>query len=229
MATRRLVKNIFGDRSSLTLRALLREPKKKWTLVDLTKEGISISLASDVLSKAEARGYVERVIKGPNSYTRLIRKDALLKDWLSAYAFEQNDQTYYLTTDKNFLKTCALYLKQKKKIFALTQYSASRLISPYVKDGRHFIYLDLERGEFPAFLKEMATQLNLYKLVQGGNVCFALPFYRSSVFRDSGAVKGYPVVSRLQLYLDLMTFPPTGTEEAEHLVSYFKRKGQAFV
>lgn len=228
MAARRLVKNIFGDRSSLTLRALLREPEKKWTLADLIKEGVSMSLASDVLSKAEARGYVERVIKGPDSFTRLIRKDALLKDWVNAYSFEQNDQTYYLSTDKNFLKTCAQYLKQKKKAFALTLYSASRLISPYVKDDRHFIYLNMGRDEFPAFLKTMETQLNLYKLVHGGNVCFVLPFYRSSVFRDSGKIKGFPVVSRLQLYLDLMTFPPTGTEEAEHLASYFKRNGEAF-
>ena len=103
------------------------------------------------------------------------------------------------------------------------------MISPYVKDDRHFFYLDIERDKFPLFLKDMETQLNLYKLVQGGNVCFIVPFYRSSVFRDARMIKNCPVVSDLQLYLDLMTFPPTGTEEAEHLVSYFKKKGQSFV
>ena len=226
---RRLVKNIFSDRSSLVLRALLREPEKKWTLPDLTKEGVSLGLASDVLSKAEARGYVERVAKGPESYSRLIRKDDLLKDWLNAYSFERNDQAYFLGTNQNFLKDCAQYLSQKKKVFALTLYSASRLISPYVKDDRHFIYLDLEREEFYAFVKQMESQLNLYKLVQGGNVCFVLPFYRSAVFKDSKEIKGYPVVSNLQLYLDLMTFPPTGTEETGHLFSHFKKKGQSFV
>jgi len=229
MVKRRLVKNIFSDRSSLVLRALLREPEKKWTLPDLAKEGVSQGLASDVLSKAEAQGYVERAIKGPDSYTRLIRKDDLLKDWLNAYSFERNDQVYYLSTDKDFLKNCAQYLSQKKKTFALTLYSASRLISPYVKDDRHFIYLDLGREEFPAFLKQLETQLNLYKLVQGGNTCFALPFYRSSVFKERQKIKAYPVVSNLQLYLDLMTFPPTGTEETQHLISHFKKKGQSFV
>ena len=229
MVKRRLVKNIFSDRSSLVLRALLREPEKKWTLPDLAKEGVSQGLASDVLSKAEAQGYVERAIKGPDSYTRLIRKDDLLKDWLNAYSFERNDQVYYLSTDKDFLKNCAQYLSQKKKTFALTLYSASRLISPYVKDDRHFIYLDLGTEEFPAFLKQLETQLNLYKLVQGGNTCFALPFYRSSVFKERQKIKAYPVVSNLQLYLDLMTFPPTGTEETQHLISHFKKKGQSFV
>lgn len=229
MVRRRLVKNIFSDRSSLVLRALLREPEKKWTLPDLTKEGVSLGLASDVLSKAEVQGYIERAAKGPESYSRLIRKDDLLKDWLNAYSFEQNDQAYYLSTDKDFLKNCTQYLSQKKKAFALTLYSASRLISPYVKDDRHFIYLDLGREEVAAFLKQIETQLNLYKLVQGGNVCFVSPYYRSSVFKASKKIKRYPVVSNLQLYLDLMTFPPTGSEEAQHLILHFKKKGQSFV
>lgn len=229
LTRRRLVKNIFSDRSSLVLRALLREPKKKWTLPDLEKEGVSLGLASDVLSKAEAQGYVERVLKGPESYTRLIRKEALLKDWVRAYSFEQNDQGYYLSTDKNFLKICGQYLSRKKKTFALTLYSASGLTSPYVIDTRHFIYVDVPRDEFTTFLKEAETQLPLHKLVHGGNVCFVLPFYRSSVFKDSRKMKGYPVVSNLQLYLDLMTFPPTGIEEAEHLISDFKKRGQTFV
>ena len=229
LTRRRLVKNIFSDRSSLVLRALLREPERDWTLPDLAKEGVSIGLASDVLSKAEAQGYVERVLKGPESYTRLIRKDALLKDWVKAYFFEQNDHEFYLSTDKDFSKTCAEYLRRIKKAFAFTLYSASRLISPYVKDDRHFIYVDIERNEFSHFLKEAEAKLNLYKLVHGGNVCFTVPFYRSSIFRDSRAVKSFPIVSHLQLYLDLTTFPPTGSEEAQHLISHFKKKGQIFV
>ena len=114
MVKRRLIRNIFSDRSSLVLRALLREPEKEWTLPDLVKEGVSLGLASDVLSKAETRGYVERVAKGPESYSRLIRKEALLKDWVNAYSFEQNDHAYYLSTGKDFLKLCRPYLKKRK-------------------------------------------------------------------------------------------------------------------
>lgn len=226
---RRQVKNIFSDRSSMALRAFLREPETKWTLPALAKEGVSLGLASDVLSKAEVQGYVERVAKGPGSYSRLIRKEDLIRDWLSAYSFGQNDNAYYLSTDKDFLRNCVRYLHERKMAFALTLYTASRLISPYVKDDRYFIYLDLSRKEFPGFLKQVETGLHLYKLVQGGNVCFVLPFYRSAVFKDLRKIKGYPVVSNLQLYLDLMTFPPSGPEEAQHLLSHFKKKGMALV
>ena len=220
-----LVQNIFSDRSSLVLRSLLEEPARKWTTLDFVPLGVSKGLASEVLARAEALGYVERVRKGPESYTRLIRKEKLLKDWQAGYSFEKNRQSYYYYPKADFLKVAARYLERKKVRYALTLFSASRLIEPYVKDTREFLYLDLERNQFFPFLKEMEIQTGLLKLVTGGNVCFAMPFYRSSIFRDSRKLKGYPVVSNLQLYLDLMGFPPSGPEEAEHLVPYFKKKG----
>ena len=220
-----LVQNIFSDRSSLVLRKLLEEPERKWTTLDFVPLGVSKGLASEVLTRAEALGYVERVRKGPESYTRLIRKEKLLKDWQASYSFEKNLQAYYYYPKADFLKVVARYFERKKIRYALTLFSASRLIEPYVKDTREFLYLDLERNQFFPFLKEMEIQTGLLKLVTGGNVCFAMPFYRSSIFRDSRKLKGYPVVSNLQLYLDLMGFPPSGPEEAEHLVPYFKKKG----
>lgn len=222
---RKAIQNIFSDRSSLVLRALLREPERKWTVSDFVKEGVSFGLASEVLGKAESLGFVERVMKGRESYSRLIRKDEVLKEWLRSYSFDKNYQAYYLSTDKNFLRNCRGYLEQKKIAYALTLYSASRLISPYVNDDREFIYVDIESENVTAFLKEAQVQLNLYELVHGGNVSFAVPFYRSSVFKDARKVKGYPVVSKLQLYLDLMTFPPVGPEEAEHFIDHLKKEG----
>ncbi len=219
------VQNIFSDRSSLVLRKILEEPEKKWTTLDFVPLGVSTGLASEVLARAEALGYVERIRRGPESYSRLIRKDKLLKDWMNAYSFEKNLQSDYYYPKADFLKVCTRYLKEKKVSYALTLFSASRLIEIYVKDDRHFLYLDLERDRFLPFLKEMQLQTGLMKLVQGGNVCFAMPFYRSSVFRHSNKLKGYRVASDLQLYLDLMGFPPSGPEEADHLVPYFKKKG----
>ncbi|MFH0985218.1 MAG: type IV toxin-antitoxin system AbiEi family antitoxin [Candidatus Omnitrophota bacterium] len=227
--TRQLVQNIFSDRSSLILRGMLEEPDRKWTTLDFAKRGVSKGFASEVLAKAESLGYVERVQKGPGSYSRLIRKEKLLKDWTSQYSFEKNLQTFYFYPKPDLLKVCVRYLEDKKIAYALTLFSASRLIETYVKDERHFLYLDLERDHFASFLKEMEIQTGLLKLVQGGNVCFAMPFYRGSVFRDSRKIKGYRAVSDLQLYLDLMGFPPSGPEEAEHLVSLYKREGGAFV
>lgn len=227
--TRRSLYNIFSDKSSLMPRRMLEHPGKKWTTLDFVREGLSAGLASEGLARAEALGYVERLNKGPKSYTRLIRKENLLKDWLRSYSFDKSLQTYYYYPKPDFLRACIQYLETHKIQYALTLFSASRLISPYVKDDRHFLYLDLDRTQFSPFLKEMETQIGLLKLIKGGNVCFAVPFYTSSVFRDSRKVRGYRVVSNLQLYLDLMGFPPLGHEEAGHLVVYLKKRGISFV
>jgi hypothetical protein len=222
---KQLIQNIFSDRSSLVLRKLLEKPDQKWTTLDFVPLGVSKGLASEVLTRAEALGYVERIRKGPESYTRLIRKEKLLKDWQANYSFEKNVQTYYYYPRSDFWTVASKYLKGKKIQYALTLFSASRLIQPYVKETREFVYLGLARGEFHSFLKEMEIQIGLLKLVAGGNVCFAMSYYRSSVFQDAQKRKGFPVVSDLQLYLDLMGFPPSGPEEAEHLLPYFKKKG----
>lgn len=223
------VQNIFSDRASLMLHKLIEEPEEKWTTLDFVPLGVSKGHASEVLARAEVLGYVERVRKGPESFSRLIRKEKLLKDWLASYSFEKNLQTYYYYPKPDFFKVIIEYLKFKKVAYALTLFSASRrLAEPYVKETREFLYLDLRREQFFPFLKEMELQIGLLKLVKGGNICFAMPFYRSSVFRDSKKIKGFPVVSNLQLYLDLMGFPPSGPEEAQNLLPYFKKKGLIF-
>lgn len=226
---RKSIQNIFSGTSSLIFRALLSNPEKKWKLGELSRLGASQGLVSEALTKAEALGYVERISKGPNSYTRLIRKDNLLKDWPETYTFDRNQQAYYLYVGKNFLKESHHYFKEQGIVHAYTLFSASRLLSPYVKDDRHFVYLDVERDQFASLLKKLELQFNLYQLVQGGNVCFVLPYYRHAVFKDMQIVKGVPIVSNLQLYLDLMGFSPGGPEEAQHLIKDSEKKGKFFV
>ena len=225
----RTLKTLFGDKSSQVWRMMLGDPDRKWTTLDFAKKGVSLGLVSEVLSRGEAAGYVERVRKGRESYSRLIRKENVLSDWTRNYTFDRNPHTYYFYPAADFLKVLTGYLKGKGVRYALTLYSATRMIAPYVKDDRHFVYLDLDREKFMPFLKEMEIQTGLLKLVRGGNICFAMPFYHSSVFEHSRKIKEYPVVSNLQLYLDLMGFPPTGREELEHLTAYYKRKGEPFV
>lgn len=225
----RAIQNVFSDRASLVLRALLRKPQEKWVIPDLCREGLSAGLTSGVLNRAEALGYIHRARKGPESYSQLVRKELLLKDWCHTYRFERNPSTVYFYPGKDFLKVLVRRLAQDGVEYALTLFSASRLLSPYVKDNRHFVYLN-KRGEaFEKYVTQLEREQLIYKLVHGGNICFVSPFYRSSVFRDSRTVKGYRRVSNLQLYLDLMSFPPSGPEEARHLEESFKKTGEAFV
>ena len=51
------LRDVFSDKSSLVLRALFREPKRQWTIRQLTKEGVSLGLASTVLRTLEGDGF----------------------------------------------------------------------------------------------------------------------------------------------------------------------------
>lgn len=225
----RAIQNIFSDRASLVLRALLRQPQKRWVIPDLCREGLSAGLASGVLNRAEVLGYIHRSRKGRESYSQVVRRELLLKDWCQAYRFDRNTSATYFYPGKDFLKVLVRRFAQDGVECALTLFSASRLISTYVKDDRHFVYLHRRGEAFWRYLDQLEREQLIYKLARGGNVCFISPFYRGSVFRDSQRIKGYRTVSNLQLYLDLMGFPPGGPEEANHLEEFFRKRGEAFV
>jgi hypothetical protein len=225
---RRQLQTLFADRSSLVLRALLREPERRWTIPDLAREGVSFGLASLVLNRAEAQGLVARVRLGPNSYSRLSDPVRLLRAWTGAYGFDRNPQVIYHYPGRDLPRRLREVLGARRVRYALTLFSASRLISPYVKDDREAVYLDVAPDRAAALLRELESELGLLRLARGGNLCFALPYYRQAVFRTLHPVHGQPVVSDLQLYLDLMGFPPSGPEEAAHLLEVWRRKGEPF-
>ena len=223
--------NVFSDSASLIFRAMLKDPSKKWTVPSFTEEGVSLGLASMVINQAESLGYIEHIRRvAGESYCRLLRKDLLLKDWVNFYSFERNPKNTYFYQGGDILKELNKFMKKKERKYALTLYSASRLISPYVKDERDFVYLDVDPRQAKVFFKELETRLTLQKALSGGNVCFAIPFYKCSIFRDSRIIKSFPVVSDLQLYLDLMGFPPVGRQEVEeNLLPLWRKKGVSFV
>jgi hypothetical protein len=220
------VRNIFSATASLIPRALLREPERKWRLGDFVKEGMTMGFASKVLSKAEAMGYVHRVYAGPKSHTTLVDAQAMVRDWARVYQFDRNfPQRRFLFRGNKFVDRLSVFLRKKGVRFALTLFSASRRIASFVGDSGEYVYLDTAREEFPGVVDDLQMNLGLVEAERGGNVLLAVPYYREVVFPMGSAGRGTPVVDALQLYLDLMGYPPAGSQEAENLRSYFQRSG----
>lgn len=105
MKINKKLKNIFADKATLILRKMLASPERKWVVRDfVSPEGVSLGMAQEVLSAMENYGYVERIKKGPKSFTILTNQEKLISDWLKGYHFGLNIIETYYNPDKHILK-----------------------------------------------------------------------------------------------------------------------------
>lgn len=217
------MKNIFADKATLILRRMLQYPERKWVVRDFTgSQGVSLGMSQEVLEAMKKQGYVERIKKGPDSYTFLTNKDKLISDWLKEYRFESNEVHTYYNPDKDILKRIKVYLKEGE--YALALHTGANLITSFVRTDEIFIYLNPQ--ELDKDILDVRQKLELKELVRGGNIHIIWPFYKNSVFFNMQKIKGYSVVSNLQLYIDLYNFQPRGREHAEHLKRLLEEKGK---
>lgn len=213
------LKNIFGDKSSIVIRALLREPDRHWTTRQLAEKGTSLGLVSLVLAELEKSGFIVRRSSGRFSYSVLTEPQKLLETWTHAYRFQNNPQAHFYTPDPELLPKLRDHFVSKKIPYALTAFSGVNLVAPYVVNNDISVYIDVPEDEAEQYFLDLQTHFTLVPPKAGANVHFVLPIYRTSVFRDSRPISGYQVVSNLQLYLDLVNHPLGGEEQAEWLAT----------
>ena len=217
------MKNIFADKASLVPRKMLKDPERKWVVRDFTGPGgVSLGMSQEVLEAMAKKGYTERIKKGRDSHTILTNKDQLISDWLKEYHFNLNTIYTYYSSDKNILNKFRKVLKENQ--YALTLHTGANLITSFVRTEEIFIYLNLK--DWKKDILDIRQKLDLKELVRGGNIHLSHPFYKNSVFFNTQKIKGYTVVSNLQLYLDLYNFQPRGREQAEHLRNLLEEKGR---
>ncbi|MBP8717999.1 MAG: hypothetical protein KBI07_02755 [Candidatus Atribacteria bacterium] len=219
------IKNVFSDKASLVLRMMLQNPEKKWVVRDFVeKKLLSIGMVQEVLQSMEIKGYIERIKKGPKSFSLLTNSEKLITDWLKWYHFEKNEIDSYYSPDKNIIEKLKSVLKGQD--YALTLHQGANLITSFVRTTDIYLYIKTENWEKD--ILKIRQDLGLKELVRGGNVHFVEPFYRNSIFNEIQTIEGYSVVSNLQLYLDLYHFQPRGREHAEYLKNTLIAKGEKF-
>jgi hypothetical protein len=218
------MKNVFADKASLVPREMLKDPGRRWIVRDFTgHKGTSLGMSQEVLEAMAKKGYIERIKKGRDSYTILTNNDQLISDWLKEYHFNLNTIDTYYSSDKNILKKFKRVLKENQ--YALTLHAGANLITSFVKAEDIFIYINSK--DWKKDILDIRQKLDLKELVRGGNIHLIHPFYKNSVFFNTQKIKGYTVVSNLQLYLDLYNFQPRGREQAEYLRNLLEEKGRS--
>jgi len=205
---------IFRDRASIVIKRMLTDIKRIWRIRDLNREtGVSLGHISEIMKALEKSSYAVRHKDGG---FKLVRLNEILSEWLGFYRFERLNQvsSYFINVGKqesivDEISKKADHLRSQK--FCFTLHSAGEYVAPCVRyEGVH-MYID---GPDKPWL----NLLTLIPAEKDANLFLIQPYYKTSVFYDSYVANNFiPVVSDIQLFLDLYHFPQRGREAAEHL------------
>lgn len=224
---RRKIDIAFNDKASLILREMLADPTRRWVVRDfVSRLHVGQGWVSEVWASLRDNSYLKGEFRGRTAGAVLRNVDELVEEWTRHYSYDLNEHKIYYSDDPDILPKLKEFFKKRNQesAYALTLHTGANLLTHYVLDKTVYAYLDPER--FDKLLHELRIALDLKELKQGGNVHIIYPFYKRSVFHGLRKIKGYSVVSNLQLYLDLFHFPARGEQHAEYLVRILKEEGQ---
>ena len=222
------MKMLLGDKANIIIRAMLSQPDRKWVARDFEKEfGVGRARAATVLSELHAKGFIGGIRSGRLAHSVLQNKEELIEDWLKVYKFELNEAHLYYSPREDILNRLKEYFSAKKepKKYALTLHTGANLITHYVNTQTIYCYLPAEN--FKNASLDLRQTLDLKELKKGGNFYLIKPYYKSATFFNTQMIKGFNIVSDLQLYLDLYHFPQRGRDHAEYLLKTLKEEGKS--
>ncbi|MFQ6014865.1 MAG: type IV toxin-antitoxin system AbiEi family antitoxin [Anaerolineae bacterium] len=205
----RSLKSLFQGRSERVLRALLTDPKRRWTLRELAAEvGISLGYASEIAHRLDEQEWVERSRTGG---LRLVAPTDLLDRWREEYTYRRSPITelYGLGEVADLERAVADYCREQGTNYAFTLFSGANLVAPFTR----YLQIAFYFSGHPATLQE---RLGFKPVSSGANVLVLRP-YDVGVFHGAQQVRDRRVVGNIQLYLDLYGYKGRGREQAEFL------------
>lgn len=216
--TVRETRNPFSDRASLMLRTMLDAgPDKAWNVRELAEAaGVSLGLGSYVTSALERRGLIKVKTTGRAKWIQLTDPVPVIEHWTRAYNWRANTAVAFhapVGSPQRFLQRLPAVLDDHR--WALTLHAGAALVAPHTAWDLIHVYVDSESTD--ELLKIGLRQG--WEAGNGGKVVLMHPFYKTSAWHGSRRIDDLPVVSNLQLILDLWYYPVRGREQAEHLMS----------
>lgn len=207
---KRSVKSVFSPKATRVLRVLLQGPLRPWKVKDLAAAAsVSLGHVSAVRQQLLAQEWAEEEASG----LRVTKPDAVLDAWAAVDRWEDRTtvQEYsLLVTDPAEIATRVHDFLHGTR-HAFTQWIAAVQRHPYTTPPVTTVYVE----DFPdeTLLKEA---LLARRVDSGGRLRLVVP-------RDEGVLNplqtahGLPLVSDVQLYLDLLRAGLRGDEAAAEL------------
>lgn len=206
---KKILKSLYYPKAERVLRVLLNNPGKTWKMESLAKEAeVSLGMCSKVKQRLEAVEWIEAWSTG----FKLQSWEELLYEWQNQYRYSKNkiSDFYSLKSETYIVEQLSNYCRKNHVRFALTMFSGASYVAPYTRFKRVYAYVENE-------IDNIKETLNLKSVPSGPNITLLLP-YDEGVFYGSKEYDGIPIVSPIQLYLDLITYKGRGEEAAQFLL-----------
>jgi hypothetical protein len=208
-AQKRDLRSLYSPKGERILRALLTAGPRSWRMQELAREAdVSLGQVANVKKLLSDREWIDADAEG----LRLRSLDAavlpLLTEWAETYRIERSSsrEYYSLKPTPQTEVELAEATRRLQSRFAFSGFSgAARLASAVRYQRITAYYLGDPRG--------LADQLSLKPVSSGSNLTILEP-YDAGVFYGARDFDGVPVVSPVQLYLDLAQTEARGEEAA---------------
>lgn len=215
-STRPSQRSAFSDRASLIARWLFYQPASTQSTITglAAAAGVSPSVASYAVQDLEQRHLVQITASGRERRIRLVEHRELIAQWAKEYDWRDNVRLRVhapIGSPRRFLtRLRALSLPP----YAVTLQAGASLLLPHAPVEQIHLYVDLRSQ---ARLADLTRRLD-WPSDSSGQFQFLLPYYKTSVWGGVREHDGVPVVSDLQLMIDLWNHPIRGREQAELLL-----------
>ena len=208
---KRETKLLFAPRAARVLRVLLQGPLRPWKVTELAQSArVSLGWVSAVRQKLLAREWATEEPRG----LRVGKPGSVLDAWSKADDWERRTCTHEYSLLLSDPMELAAKLKEvlhdEPPVF--TQWFAGWLRHPHTTPAVVTAYV--KRFPDEPFVKEKLLGRRVPG--GGGGLRLVLPS-DEGVFHPSQTVRGFQLVSDVQLYLDLLRAGLRGEEQAEEL------------
>ncbi len=208
---KREARSIFSPKAARVLRVLLQGPLRAWKVKELAAAaGVSIGHVSAVRQKLLEREWAAEEDGG----LRVTKANALLDAWVAADDWSRRVEV----REYSLLESEPAEIASRVHGFlgagrhAFTQWFGAFLRRPYALPVVTTVYV----SEFPTD-EALKAKLGARRVESGGGGLRLVRPKDEGVFSPAQILKGLPVVSDVQLYLDLQRAGLLGDEAAEEL------------
>jgi hypothetical protein len=211
----REVNSPFADKASLVLRAMMEDPARAWANNELAAQaGVSAGWASQICRRLEELRYAVRT---EDRKLKLFRPQDILEDWVEFYRLRKR-QEYRFRLPADSVDAVMKAVRDSRCVREhaglFSSQAGASLIAPHASFREVHVYCE----GLPASLDDWRKELALEDAPPSqSNLLLSDPYYRVAARFGSQVIEGFPLVSDLQLYLDLRSYPIRGEEAARDL------------